>query len=174
MPHCYGRLDLNVGVVREINLKKIFAIALCFIATTVMASDIDERRVLPITEMQRNHILTEMRALLAGTQNILSALATDDMAAVARHARPLGTGMAHKGEDHMQAVLPQEFMQLGMSVHKDFDQIAADAESLKDSRHTLKQLSESMNKCVACHAAYQIRITDQPAKLHTQPMQHKH
>lgn len=174
MPYCCGRLDLNVGVVGEINLKKIFAMALCLIATTATASDIDERRVLPATEMQRNHILTEMRALLAGTQNILSALARDDMAAVARHAHPLGTGMAHKGENHMQAVLPKEFMQLGMSLHKDFDQIAADAESLQDSRYTLKQLSESMNKCVACHAAYQIRITDQPAKLHVQPMRHKH
>lgn len=155
-------------------MKKIIAMTLCLVATTVTANDIDERRVLPVTEMQRNHILTEMRALLAGTQNILSALARDDMAAVARHARPLGTGMAHKGEDHMQAVLPQEFMQLGMSVHKDFDQIAADAESLKNPKHTLKQLSESMNKCVACHAAYQLRITDQPAKPHAQPMQHKH
>ena len=155
-------------------MKKIFAMALCLIATTVTADEIDERRILPINEMQRNHILAEMRALLAGTQNILSALASDDMAAVARHARPLGTGMAHKGEDHMQAVLPQEFMQLGMSVHKDFDQIAADAEALKNPKHTLKQLSESLNKCVACHAAYQIRINDQPAKSHAQPMRHKH
>ena len=155
-------------------MKKISALVLGLIATSVMASDIDERRVLSITEMQRNHILTEMRALLAGTQNILSALAMDDMAAVAHHARPLGTGMAHKGEDNLQAVLPQEFMQLGMSVHKDFDQIAADAESLKNHKHTLKQLSESMNKCVACHDAYQIRITGQPEKLDARPMQHKH
>ncbi len=155
-------------------MKKILAMALCLITTTVTADEVDRRRVLPITEMQRNHILTEMRALLAGTQNILSALVLDDMAAVARHARPLGTGMAHKGEDHMQAVLPQEFMQLGMSVHKDFDQIAADAESLKNPKHTLKQLSESMSKCVACHDAYQIRITGQPAKSHTQPIRHKH
>lgn len=155
-------------------MKKIIAMALCLIATTVTASDIDERRVLPVTEMQRNHILTEMRALLAGTQNILSALARDDMAAVARHARPLGTGMAHKGEDHMQAVLPPEFMQLGMSVHKDFDQLAADAESLRNPKHTLKQLGESMSKCVACHDAYQLRITDQSAKPRAQPMQHKH
>lgn len=158
-------------------MKKISAItamALCLVATTVMASDSDERRVLFITEMQRNHILTEMQALLVGTQNILHALAVDDMTAVARHARPLGMGMAHKSEVHLQAVLPKEFMQLGMSVHKDFDQIAADAESLKNSKHTLRQLSESMNKCVACHAAYQIRITDQPMKLDAQPKQHKH
>lgn len=155
-------------------MKKIVAMALCLATTTVVAGEIDRRQVLSLNEMQRNHILTEMRALLAGTQNILSALAGDDMVAVARHARPLGTGMAHKGEDHMQAVLPQEFMQLGMSVHKDFDQIAADAESLKSPKHTLKQLSESMNKCIACHDAYQIRIADQPAKLHAQPMRHKH
>ena len=150
--------------------KIVAAVALGFIATTVMANDVDERQVLPITEMQRNHILTEMRALLVGTQNILYALSEDDMAAVARHARTLGMGMAHKGENHLQSVLPQEFMQLGMAAHKNFDQIAIDAESLKDPKHTLRQLSASMNQCVACHAAYQIRITARPVK----PMQHKH
>jgi hypothetical protein len=80
------------------------------------------------------------------------------MTAVASQARSLGMGMVHKGEDHLLAVLPKEFMQLGMATHKDFDKIAADAESLKDPRHTLRQLSESMKKCSACHESYQIRV----------------
>ena len=54
------------------------------------------------------------------------------MDAVAKYARPLGMSMAHKAEDHLKDALPKEFMQLGMSVHQDFDQIAADAASLKD------------------------------------------
>lgn len=48
-------------------------------------------------------------------------------------------------------------MQIGMPMHKEFDQIAADAESLKDAKHTLQQLSATMGKCTACHATYQIR-----------------
>jgi hypothetical protein len=157
-------------------LKKILAIALGLLAitTTVAANEIDKRQILPITEMQRDHVLTEMRALLSGTQNILDALLREDMAAVARYARSLGMGMMHKAEDHLKAVLPKEFMQLGMSVHKDFDQIAMDAESLKDPKHTLRQLSESMKKCNACHAGYQIRIKEQSAQPGTHPLHHEH
>ncbi|HVW65685.1 MAG TPA: hypothetical protein VHB01_11800 [Nitrosospira sp.] len=141
-------------------MKKISAVLLgLFIGTTTFASsDIDKRKVLPLAEHQRNHILTEMRALLSGTRNILDALSREDMTAVASHARSLGMGMVHKGEDHLLAVLPKEFMQMGMAIHKDFDQIAADAESLKDPKHTLRQLSESMKKCSACHESYQIRV----------------
>ena len=146
-------------------MKKIFAlftVLLAFIAATATASEIDKRQVLVLNELQRDHILTEMRALLSGTQRILEALSKEDMVAVAEHARALGMGMAHKGENHLQSVLPKEFMQLGMSVHKAFDEIAADAESRKDPRHTLRQLSESMMKCSTCHVTYQIRVTEQP------------
>jgi mono/diheme cytochrome c family protein len=155
-------------------LKNIFAIVLIFVTAAATADDIDKRRVLHLTEHQRDHVLAEMRALLSGTQKILDALHKEDMAAIAAHARSLGMGMAHKGEDHLKSVLPREFMQLGMSVHKAFDQIAADAEALKDPRHTLLQLSESMKNCVACHNSYQIHIQEQPATQRTYPPNHRH
>lgn len=131
-------------------------IACLLISTSAIAADMDNRQTLTLTEGQRSHVLEEMRALLSGTRDILAALSTNDMAAVSRYARPLGLGMAHKAEDHLKSVLPREFMQLGMSLHQDFDQIAADAESKKDSKLTLRQLSNAMAKCVACHDVYQI------------------
>lgn len=159
-------------------MKTILAIALTFIAITptVAANEIDKRQILSLNEMQRDHVLTEMRALLTGMQNILDALLREDMAAVARYAGSLGMGMAHKAEDHLKAILPKEFMQLGMSAHKDFDQIAIDAESLKDPKHTLRQLSDSMKKCNTCHAGYQIRVKEpsaQPA-MHPSHTHHQH
>ncbi|WP_350114154.1 hypothetical protein [Nitrosomonas sp.] len=108
-------------------------VACLLISTSAIAADMDNRQTLSLSEAQRSHVLEEMRALLSGTRDILAALSTDDMAAVSRYARPLGLGMAHKAEDHLKSVLPREFMQLGMSLHQDFDQIAADAESKKDS-----------------------------------------
>lgn len=161
-------------VIQESKLKKIFAVWLVLATSTAAAGEIDKRNILPLTEPQRDHVLTEMRALLSGTQNILDALSREDMVAVADHARSLGMGMAHKGEDHLKAVLPKEFMQLGMSVHKAFDQIAVDAESLKDPRHTLRQLSESMKKCTACHDSYQIRIRELPADSGANASHHHH
>jgi cytochrome c553 len=144
-------------------------IACLLISTSVIAADKDNRQILSLSEAQRGHVLEEMRALLSGTRNILAALSTDDMAAVSKYARPLGLGMAHKAEDHLKGVLPREFMQLGMSLHRDFDQIAADAESRQDPKLTLRQLSDAMTKCVACHDTYLIRTTlvsGQPAQTH--------
>jgi hypothetical protein len=158
-------------------LRNILAIALVFIASIATGNEIDEvdaRRILPLTEHQRDHVLTEMRALLTGTQNILDALSKEDMALVAQEARSLGIGMAHKGEDHLKAVLPEEFMRMGMSVHKAFDQIAADAESLKDPKHTLRQLSKAMQTCNGCHAGYQIRVKEEPTDRETQSSHHQH
>ena len=139
--------------------RTLLILFLGLISTSALAEEVDKRQTLTITETQRGYVLEEMRALLSGTQSILDALSKDDMAAVAQHARLLGMGMAQKAEDHLKGALPKEFMQLGMAVHQDFDQIAADAESAKDLKQTLRQMSGAMGKCVACHATYQIHTT---------------
>lgn len=155
-------------------MNKVLVFCFGLVATSALAEDLDNRHILTITETQRGHVLEEMRALLSGTQNILAALSKDDMAEVAQYARHLGMGMADKAEDHLKGALPKEFMQLGESVHQDFDQMATYAESLKDPKHILRQLSESMSKCVACHASYQIHIVKQPLKRVRQTKHHEH
>ncbi|PXW89683.1 cytochrome c' [Nitrosomonas sp. Nm84] len=153
--------------------RMIIVCLLISISTTTLAADKGNWQTLTLSEAQRSHILEEMRALLSGAQNILAALATDDMASVSKSARPLGLGMAHKAEDHLKSVLPKEFMQMGMSLHQDFDRIAADAESKKDPKLTLRQLSDAMTKCVACHDTY--RISTIPASVQpAQVQQHNH
>ena len=139
-------------------MKKIALISLALISTSVFADE-DNRRVVNLSETNRNLVLTEMRALLSGTQAILGALANDDMKAVAESAKPLGMGMAHNAENHLHDALPKEFMMLGKTVHVAFDEIARDAESVNDSKHTLKQLNQMMAQCTACHSSYQIRVT---------------
>jgi len=139
-------------------MNRTIAFICAFFVTSAWADEIDNRQALTLPAPQRHHVLTEMRDLLAGTQAILAALAKNDMAAVAESARAVGFDMKHKAENSLHQVLPKEFMQLGMSMHKDFDLIAADAESLKDPRHSLRQISETMAKCTACHAAYQINV----------------
>ena len=136
-------------------MKKLIILA-AITASQVLAQDIDNRQVLKLTEPQRNHVLTEMRALLAGTQNIIGALAKDDMATVAESAKAIGLNMKHKAENPLHDILPRDFMMLGMSMHKNFDVIAEDAVTLKNPKHTLQQLSETVAKCSACHATYQI------------------
>jgi cytochrome c553 len=155
-------------------MKKIYALVLCLSVTTIMAKDIDERKILSLNGMQRNHMLTGMHAMLHGTQQILQALSEEDMMAVARHARMLGMERTHKGENHLHSILPKDFMQLGMSMHRSFDQIATDAETLKDPKHTLAQLSATMQYCSACHAAYQIQTIKQPVETEAHSDHDKH
>jgi UDP-glucose 6-dehydrogenase len=152
----------------------IITFTLCLASATTFAGSPDSRHVLEVTEPQRAHVLEEMRALLSGVQNILTALSKDDMVAVAQYARPLGMSMAHKAEDHLKGVLPREFMRLGMSVHEDFDRIAVDAESVKDPKQTLRQLSNTMFKCVACHDSYQLRTNGKPANQSGAASHHEH
>jgi len=140
-------------------------IALGLASLSAVAEAVDKRQTLNLTEPQRHYVLSEMRELLAGTQDILGALVKEDMATVAKSARALGFEMKHKAENPLHAVLPKAFMQLGMPMHKEFDQIAADAEALKNPKHTLQQLNTTMGKCNACHAMYQIRTGASVARL---------
>jgi hypothetical protein len=119
--------------------------------------DHDTRVVLELTPSERVMILEEMRMFLAGVQKMTGALGQQDMPAVAEAARGMGQKMVHEVPPALRAKLPMEFRQLGASVHGDFDQIAMDAESLKDVSYSLGQLSATLQKCVSCHAMYQIR-----------------
>lgn len=155
-------------------MKKVFMIALGFVVTVAVADGIDQRQILPMHEMQRDHLLGEMRMLLTGTGAILGALAQDDRVAVARHARSLGMDMPHKMEGHMDDILPEQFMQWGMAMHQEFDRIALDAESGKDTKHILQQLGEALGRCTVCHATYQISTVGQPAGHGSQKNHGKH
>lgn len=139
-------------------MKKIILLITWF-ATSALAEEVDNRQILNLTEPQRNHVLSEMRALLTGVQSIIGALAKEDMATVAESAKAIGFNMKHKAENPLHDVLPKDFMMLGMSMHKDFDVIATDAAILKDPKHTLIQISDTMGKCTACHITYQIRLS---------------
>lgn len=142
-----------------------FAVLLGVTGTAAVAADNhshhaapdDGRAVLELSEPERAMILEEMRLFLSGVEKITGALARDDMAAVATEARQMGVKMTHDVPPALREKLPQAFRQLGFTVHREFDALALDAESMKDPRHSLRQLSGTLQKCVSCHASYQIR-----------------
>jgi hypothetical protein len=117
----------------------------------------DGRAMLELNPDERAMILEEMRQFLGGVQKMTAALGRQDMPAAAEAARAMGQKMAHEVPPALRAKLPMEFRQLGFSVHREFDQIALDADGLKDVSYSLNQLSATLQKCVACHATYQIR-----------------
>ena len=123
------------------------------------ADALERRTVLALTPDERGILLEEMHAFLAGVQTLTDALARQDFPVAAQAARALGPAMGHGVPAAMRAKLPLEFRQLGASTHADFSQIAMDAETLGDVSHSLTQLSATLQKCVACHTTYQVRVS---------------
>jgi len=117
----------------------------------------DHRAALDLTASERAMILDEMHLFLSGLGELTGALGREDMPAAAKAARAMGLVMSHEVPLALRQKLPQDFRQRGASVHRDFDQIALDADSLGDVSHSLNQISTTLQKCAACHALYQMR-----------------
>jgi len=117
----------------------------------------DGRVAIVVEPPERDLLLQEMRLFLEGLQTMTAGLEKDDLGAVAAAARGLGSKMTGDVAPALMTKLPLEFKTLGLSVHRDFDQIALDAEGLGMPKHTLGQVSAVMQKCVACHRTYQLR-----------------
>jgi hypothetical protein len=124
----------------------------------------DGRKAIILDPSERAVVLNEMRQFLAGIQGILDAANRGDAQAIANIARPLGMSASHHVPFGLAAKLPLEFKTLGYGVHSDFDRLAMDADAMRDVGLSLRQLSNTMKKCVACHAAYQIATAPAPRR----------
>lgn len=121
---------------------------------TVTATD--GRQALLLAPAERDMVLAEMRAFLASVQAIVQGVQEEDMDAVVKAARHVGAAAQGAVPGSLMKKLPLEFKRLGFDTHRQFDQLALDAEQLGDPGHTLEQLAGLMRNCVACHAAYRI------------------
>lgn len=123
-------------------------------------ADPDRREIIAMDPAGRDLVLTEMRLFLEGVQQITAGLATEDIDTAIAAARRLGLGMAQDVPPAVREQLPMAFRQLGRATHADFDQIAMDLETLGDTQHALRQLGDTLNKCIACHATWRIEMVD--------------
>ena len=120
----------------------------------------DGRIAVVLQAGERDLVLTEMRGLLAATQQILEGANQGDMQRIGKAARAAGMAGAADVNPALMAKLPIEFKQLGMSVHQDMDDIAKAAEGGKSPAEILQMASNTLTKCVACHAAWQIKAAN--------------
>lgn len=119
----------------------------------------DGREEIALTPEDRDLVLAEMRTFLSAVQGITHALTKEDLQTVAQQARAVGAAAVGQVPPSLMQALPLEFKTLGRSVHADFDQLALDAEQLGDPGYSLRQLSDVLGKCVACHATYRFAAT---------------
>lgn len=119
----------------------------------------DGRTSIMLHPRERELVLAEMRGLLAATQGILEGANQGDMPRVIEAARAGGMAGTADVNPALMAKLPLEFKALGMSVHHEMDQIAKAAENRKPAAELLKMTSDTLTKCVACHAAWRIEAS---------------
>ena len=120
----------------------------------------DGRTAVVLQANERDLILTEMRGMLAATQAIVEGFNEGDVQRIAKAASSAGMAAAADVNPALMAKLPMEFKQLGLSVHRDMDEIAKAAEGGKPAPELLKMASNTLTKCVACHAAWQLKAAN--------------
>lgn len=126
-----------------------------FVGGKTVASS-DGRRAVVLTPDEKNMVLGEMRTILSAVNGTLKAVAKGDKTAAAEAARSAGMVMAVDGNPGLMAKLPLEFKGLGMSLHDDFDKLAADINGGLGDMQVIERLGTITDKCVTCHAAYRI------------------
>jgi hypothetical protein len=131
-----------------------------FTVGNVQPSD-DGRLAVMLTKDERNALLLEMRAWLQNSQSILSAVSKNDFETIIKTAKASGMDAEAGVPGALFRKLPVEMKALGFDTRKKFDDIAADAEKVKDGNRIVSKLSVAMNNCVACHATYRFVETAQ-------------
>ena len=119
----------------------------------------DGRAAIQLEAKERDLVLSEMRIFLESVQQITKGIADDDMMLIAESAKKSGRSAQMDVPGTLIGKLPLAFKKLGFDTHAKFDQVALDAEQLGDRDHTLSQLSELLNNCTACHAAFRFDVT---------------
>jgi len=132
------------------------AFAWFFIRGNTVAGN-DNRTAVVLGAGERDMILSEMRNLLGGVQGILDGINHGDMKQTASAARAVGMASAVDVNPALMAKLPLPFKQLGMSVHHEMDDLAQAAESGKSAAELQAMLTNTLSKCVSCHAAWQLK-----------------
>jgi hypothetical protein len=119
---------------------------------------IDGRTAVVLQAGERAFVLSEMRGMLAAVQGIVEGINQNDMQRIIKAASSAGMGTAADVNPALMAKLSLGFKTLGMSVHHDMDDIAKAAANGTPTPAILKMMSSTLNKCVSCHAAWQIQV----------------
>ena len=117
----------------------------------------DGRQAIRLEPQQRDLVLAEMRTFVDSLRDITSALGTHDSALFQKAALRVGLEAQVGVPLDLMKALPLPFKKMGMETHKQFDELAAHAKEGASNEELLVELSQIMNNCVACHAAYQLQ-----------------
>ena len=116
----------------------------------------DRRQSLDVPGPVRDAIRLEMRTMLGSLNDLLTAGARGDTAAM--RAAAARSGLATAVDPALEKLLPAEFLHLGMSTHRQFDQLGMAVQGGVATDSLLAGLGRLTSNCVACHATYRLGV----------------
>lgn len=122
-----------------------------------IATGTDGRTAIVLHANERDLVLSEMRGLLSATQGILEGANQGDLQHIVKSASAAGMASAADVNPLLMAKLPMAFKSLGISVHRDMDEISKAAAHGTPAADILKMTAKTMEKCIACHSAWQLK-----------------
>jgi len=136
----------------------LLGITLCLgLNASVMAQE-DNRQLVKLPDMMRDHQLANMRDHLKTLNEILLNMGNGelDKASEIAEARLGMSSLALHGASHMAQFIPKEMGVLGTNMHKAASRFALKAQE-GDALAAYKSLQAVTAACVACHDAYRTR-----------------
>lgn len=124
------------------------------------AAALDARAPLPLTAVMAEHQKRNMREHLAAVQEIVVALAADDLAAAGTAARKLGSSDTMTQMCQHMGAGAAGFTEKALAFHRTADTIAT-AAGKGDKPGVVRALGDTLQACVGCHAAYRQEVVDQ-------------
>jgi hypothetical protein len=139
---------------------RFFIAAIIFFQLNPVLAD-DDRQMVQLPDMMREHMLSNMRDHLLALEEITRYLANQqyDEAAEIAETRLGMSSMELHGATHLGKFMPKEMGAIGMNMHRAasrFALAAQDAELDGGLNKAFSALSEVMQQCVACHSAYKV------------------
>lgn len=137
------------------------AFLLIVLLFTLVPVQADDRQKVELPPMMREHMLANMRDHLLALQEITAYLASgayDQAAEVAENRLGMSSLDAH-GASHMAKFMPEGMAAMGTGMHRAASRFAIsanDAEIEGGLAKAFGALSEVMQQCVACHAAFRV------------------
>jgi hypothetical protein len=129
---------------------------------SAVLDEMDTRKPVPLMPVMAHHQKQNMRDHLVVVQEIVTALAIEDFAAVENSAKRIGFS-DEMGQQcsHMGAGAPG-FTEQAIAFHKTADGIVTAARE-KNRDGVMRSLSLTLQTCTGCHATWKQEIVDETA-----------
>ncbi|MCG6933079.1 MAG: hypothetical protein LJE57_05525 [Gallionella sp.] len=135
------------------------AVLVWYLMRNRTAEDTDGRAAITLHPAERQVVLSEMHGLLVAAQGIMSGASRGDKMHIMAAAHAGGMASMSQADPALMAKLPLEYKALNMNVHHEMDEIAKAAGDGRPTAELLQMASDTMAKCVACHAEWRLRTS---------------